>query len=161
MVDGINNAIQIFNELVVLLCIQSMFLFTNYVPEAQTRYDMGRKLLYLVLANISLNLIVLILSLLIKICKAGRNWYIKRQNRIAVEKANKRGAVKSAIRPINRRKRILLHNRAPKVSFKLPMDGNTGHANHCTDNKTSLEDLYESLYEQRDTRPRINTSKRM
>ena len=32
MVDRINNAIQVFNEVVVLLCIQSMFLFTNYVP---------------------------------------------------------------------------------------------------------------------------------
>ena len=41
MVDGINNVIQVFNESVVLICIQSMFLFTNYVGDSQTRYDMG------------------------------------------------------------------------------------------------------------------------
>ena len=41
MEDRINNAIQIINEVVVLACIQSMFLFTNYVESPEVRHAMG------------------------------------------------------------------------------------------------------------------------
>ena len=84
--DKINNAIQIFNEIVVLLCIQSMFLFTNYVPDVEVRYKMGQKVLYLLAANILLNMVVLISNLLSKIYTGLRNWYLKRRNRIFLER---------------------------------------------------------------------------
>ena len=64
-----------------------MFLFTNYVLDVQIRYDMGRKVLYLIAANILLNMAVLIINLVLKIYKAIRNWYLRRRNRIAKEKA--------------------------------------------------------------------------
>jgi len=63
-----------FNELVVLLCIQSMFLFTEYVPDAAVRYDMGQKVLYLLASNILLNFFVLIAILIKKICVGVRSW---------------------------------------------------------------------------------------
>ena len=74
----INNMIQIFNELVVLICIQCLFLFTNYVPDPSLRYNMGNKVLYLVAYNVLVNLMVLILTLLQKIYRGIRNWYVRR-----------------------------------------------------------------------------------
>ena len=38
MKDGINNFIQIFNEVAVLVAEVSLFLFTNYVPDPLQRY---------------------------------------------------------------------------------------------------------------------------
>ena len=96
MKDRINNAIQIFNEIVVLLCIESMFLFTSYVPDVRTRYQMGQKVLLLVAMNIIINFIVLIAILLKKIYKAVRTWYVKRHNRIATEKAIIMRAIRAA-----------------------------------------------------------------
>ena len=87
MKDRINNLIQIFNEAVVLMCIQSMFLFTNYVGQAQTRYDMGQKVLYLLAGNILINLVVLVAELLKGVYKALRIWYLKRRNKINNDKA--------------------------------------------------------------------------
>ena len=37
MVDRTNNLIQIFNEAVILLCIWSMYLFTDYVGDPNLR----------------------------------------------------------------------------------------------------------------------------
>jgi len=64
------------------LCIQSMFLFTNYVPDPQMRYDMGQKVLYLVACNIVLNLLVLLAILIKKICSGVSTWKTKRKNKI-------------------------------------------------------------------------------
>ena len=87
MMDKVNNLIQIFNETVVLLCIQCMFLFTYYVESAEVRYNMGQKVLYLVAFNIFTNLVVLIALLIKKIYNAIFTWYVKRRNRIAREQA--------------------------------------------------------------------------
>ena len=60
MKDAINNFIQIFNEVVVLLCTWLLFLFTNYVPDPVLRYDYGRKYTYLIGFNFGVNLLVLV-----------------------------------------------------------------------------------------------------
>ena len=64
-----------------------MFLFTNYVGQAQTRYDMEQKVLYLLAANILINLVVLVAELLKGVYKAIRIWYLKRRNKIKNDKA--------------------------------------------------------------------------
>ena len=119
MMDGINNAIQIFNEIVVLLCIEGMFLFTSYVPDVRTRYQMGQKVLLLVAMNIIINFIVLIAILLKKIYKAMRTWFVKRYNRIATEKAIILRAIKAAEEMPVRSKFKQKVGLAPKDSQKL------------------------------------------
>ena len=72
MVDKLNNCIQIVNELVVLVCIWLLFWFTNYVPQADTRYDLGWYVLYFIGADIALNVGFLIFNLVKKIYVAIR-----------------------------------------------------------------------------------------
>ena len=79
MADKLNNAIQIFNETAVLVCIWSMFLFTNYVGSPEVRHNMGQKVLFFVALNIFINLVVLLVVLIRKIWKAIRIWFIKRK----------------------------------------------------------------------------------
>ena len=86
MVDRINNFIQIFNEHFVLVSIQSLFLFTNYVEDPIVRYQFGFYFIYMIGANITVNLIVLIANILYAIYVGLRRSYTKRQARIAHQK---------------------------------------------------------------------------
>ena len=84
MEDKLNNMIQIFNELAVLICIWSMFLFTNYVGDPEVRYQMGQKVLYFVALNMIINLVVLLLVLMRKIYKAIYRWQVRRKLKAAI-----------------------------------------------------------------------------
>jgi len=57
------------------MCIQSMFLFTNYIPNPEDRYSMGQKVLYLIAGNVVVNLFVLIIVLLRKVVNGIQTWY--------------------------------------------------------------------------------------
>ena len=103
--------IQVFNELVVLLCIQSMFLFTQFVPDVQSRYDMGGRVLYLVAVNIIINFLVLIAILVKKIYTSIRLWLIKRHNKIAGEKAIIRRALRASQKRENLRRSKMLESK--------------------------------------------------
>ena len=85
-----------------------MFLFTNYVPDVQSRYDMGGRVLYLVAVNIIINFLVLIAILVKKIYTIVRLWLIKRHNRIEGEKAIIRRALKASQERESLRKSKLL-----------------------------------------------------
>ena len=63
MKDGLNNFVQIFNELAVLLLLQCMFLLTDFIENPVDRHDYGYWFLYYVAVLIVLNLIVLVYSL--------------------------------------------------------------------------------------------------
>ena len=41
MQNGLNNFIQIFNEIVVCFCVISLVLFTNFIISPIDRYDYG------------------------------------------------------------------------------------------------------------------------
>ena len=67
MNDFVNNAVQIFNEAVVLICIWLMFHWTQYVSNAQERYDLAWYFLYFVGFNVSINVLLLVYILTKKI----------------------------------------------------------------------------------------------
>ena len=79
MVDFWSNAIQIFNELVVLTCVWSMFIFSDYVPSAETRYELAFLFLYLIAADMILNVLYLIFTIVTKIYSACHNFFTKRK----------------------------------------------------------------------------------
>ena len=79
MVDTWNNLIQIVNELVVLICIVSMFQFSNYVPRAEDRYDLAYNFLYVVAVDIVLNIVFLIFTIVKKIFLACRGFLTRRK----------------------------------------------------------------------------------
>ena len=78
MTDGYNNFIQVFNEVIVLICAWLMFHFTLYVDDAYTRYELARYFLYLLLFNVGVNVIFLFLVVGKKIYKAIKSFMTKR-----------------------------------------------------------------------------------
>ena len=70
---------QICNEVFVLVCVWLMFLFSNYVPNADTRYDLAYLVLYLIAADIVLNVLFLVFTIVRKIYQACRKYFIRRQ----------------------------------------------------------------------------------
>ena len=60
MVDGANNFIQVFNELVILLCTWYLFLWTDYVPNPEDRYNFGAQFLYIIGFNFVVNIAFLV-----------------------------------------------------------------------------------------------------
>ena len=80
----INNAIQIVNEMVVIVSIWLMFWFTHYIEDAQVRYDKGWHFLYFVGADVALNIIFLFYFLGSKIyCACKRKFMARRANKMA------------------------------------------------------------------------------
>lgn len=53
------NNLAIFNEAMLLEIGYLMYLFTDYIPEPETRYFFGKVMLYLLYFNVGVNLIVL------------------------------------------------------------------------------------------------------
>ena len=76
-----NNFVQIFNEVVVLLIVISLVIFTDFVPDPVDRYNQGYTLLYFIGFNIFVNLAILIYSIVQKIYMACRNFFIKRNKK--------------------------------------------------------------------------------
>ena len=70
MESRLHNVIQLFNEILVLLCVWLMFLFTDYVPDPVTRYDLAWKLIYLVAFAIGVNLLLLVIMIAKDITRA-------------------------------------------------------------------------------------------
>ena len=83
--DKINNGIQIFNEIAVLLAEVSLLLFTNYVPDPLQRYEFGQGYIYFIGGNVAVNLCVLVFGLVAAIIIACRRYYFKRQSKRAMK----------------------------------------------------------------------------
>ena len=79
MVDGLNNSVQFLNELVVLVSIWLMFWFTFYVPGPETRYDLAWYFLYVIGADIAINVLTLLFIVSRKIIHAVRAAILKRR----------------------------------------------------------------------------------
>lgn len=79
MVNVWSNMIQIVNEVVVLTCVWMMFLFSNYVPKAESRYDLAYFFLYVVAADVVLNVLYLIYTIVQKIYLTCRNVFTRRR----------------------------------------------------------------------------------
>ena len=86
MEDNLNNAIHIFNEIMVLVCIWMMFLFTDYVPEPSTKYDLAWYLIYLIVFNITVNLGVFFYTTARQSYTAARGACHKRNVKNAIDK---------------------------------------------------------------------------
>lgn len=68
-----NNLVQIINEVVVLVCVWTMFLFSLYVPSAEIRYELAYFFLYLIAADMVLNVFYLVITVLEKVYGACRS----------------------------------------------------------------------------------------
>ena len=79
MRDRLNNFVQTFNELIVLLSIQLMFIFTPYVDDAARRYDLAWNWLYLVAVDIVINIAIMFYIIGRKIYVAIRSSLAKRR----------------------------------------------------------------------------------
>ena len=78
MKNGINNGIHIFNEIVVILCVQYLFLFTNYVPDPVLKYDLAVYFIGIIALNLGLNVLLLIFNILYGLVKLIKSWYRQR-----------------------------------------------------------------------------------
>ena len=79
MKNRINNFIQIFNEVIVCVCVVSLFIFTDFIPDPVERYDYGYKFLYLIAFSIGVNVLILIASIIFGIYQAIRKMILKRR----------------------------------------------------------------------------------
>ena len=81
MVDKLNNFIQVFNEMFILICAWSLFLFTDYVPDPKLRHSFGESYLYIIAFNFATNLMFLLTTLLISLIRTMKSWWRRRQMR--------------------------------------------------------------------------------
>ena len=58
-----------------------MFVFSNYVPSAETRYDLAFFFLYFIAANMILNVLYLIVTIVKKIYSACRSFITRRNTK--------------------------------------------------------------------------------
>jgi len=65
MVDWQNNSVQLINEYFFLFFAYYIFLFTNYVPDPETRYFFGTVYLWILAVNTALNCLI-ILAMIVK-----------------------------------------------------------------------------------------------
>ena len=87
MENAINNFVHIFNEIAILTCIWSLFLFTNYVPDPVLRHKFGWWYLYFLAFNFFVNFIVLIYSLITLIIRDLKRYCKKRVIKRWIRKA--------------------------------------------------------------------------
>ena len=79
MYSGLGNAVHIFNEVFVLVLVNTMFLFTEYVPDPVLRYDLGYKFLYICSFVVGVNLLVFAHNIVRLIYDAGKRKLLQRK----------------------------------------------------------------------------------
>lgn len=79
MNDHFNNFIQVLNEVTVIICVWLMFHYTDFVADADTRYDLGFYLMYLVAIDVIFNVIFLFYFLGKKIYLAIKAFFTRRK----------------------------------------------------------------------------------
>ncbi len=75
MTDGLNNFIQIFNEVIVLISIQLLFIYSNYVDDPIIRYKLAWYFLYMMAFDCAVNVLIMLYVIARKIYCAARNAY--------------------------------------------------------------------------------------
>ena len=86
MYDRLNNFIQIFNEIAVLVCVWLMFHYTHFVEQAETRYELAYIFLGFVAFNIGVNVLIFLFIIVKKIYSACRLKCLKRKARREAER---------------------------------------------------------------------------
>ena len=76
MKDAMNNAVQIFNEVAIILLLQFMFMFTDFNTNPVDRHSFGYLFLYYVAALITINVLFLVVSLAIEGRRALLRWFV-------------------------------------------------------------------------------------
>lgn len=76
----------------VIFCVISLVLFTNFIQNPVDRYDYGYQMLYIVATAVVINVAILIASIIYSAYKSIRKWYRKR----VWTKANEEMKVKRA-----------------------------------------------------------------
>ena len=79
LISGLANAVQIFNECVVITAIWFIFNFTNFVADPLERYQLGWYFLYFIAFNVIVNVAVLIYTIGKKIYIAARSYFLERK----------------------------------------------------------------------------------
>lgn len=99
MVDGVNNFIQAFNEVVILIAIWCMFLFTDYIVDPVKRYEFGNWYKYLLTLNVLVNVVILIWNILALLVSKLRLAYVRRQAMKKVQAVSPEHRSKQSSRP--------------------------------------------------------------
>jgi hypothetical protein len=66
----LSNILEIFNEITFLLCGYCCFLFTNFIDNIQTKYDIGWIFIAIVLTDLVTNILAIFANLMITIAQA-------------------------------------------------------------------------------------------
>ena len=126
MQNGLNNFVQIFNEIVVAFCVVSLVLFTNFIISPVERYDYGYQMLYVVATAIAINVAVLIASIIYGVYKSIRNYYRKRawKKEMAALKVKRANDLKRKAAIREHRKATVLQDLA-KIIEEDPSEGSS------------------------------------
>jgi hypothetical protein len=54
------NYIELLNECTFIICHYCLLLFTDYVGDMQTQYDMGKVFMWVVISNICINILIIV-----------------------------------------------------------------------------------------------------
>ena len=85
MINRLNNMVQICNEIFVLVSVWLMFIFSQYVDEPKKRYDLAWGWLYLIAADIAINILVMFYVIGKKIYIGVRQYFVKRKAKKAMQ----------------------------------------------------------------------------
>ena len=69
------NMIELINEYFVLVCSQYLILFTDFVPSADIRYQFGAIFMYILLAVIGVDCVIILLSMISKVARRAHLFY--------------------------------------------------------------------------------------
>ena len=83
MKNELNNGVQIFNEVAILILLQWMFMLTDFTVNPEIRHDYGYYFLYYVATLIGINLCVLFVSIYFDVRRACRRHYARKRAREA------------------------------------------------------------------------------
>ena len=78
MKDSLNNAVQIFNEVAIIVLLQFMFMLTDFTEDPVLRHDYGYYFLYYVATLIGINICFFVASMVILGRIAYRRWYARK-----------------------------------------------------------------------------------
>ena len=83
MESALFNGLAFFNELILVLLGYQMYLFTNFVPEPESRFIIGKILLGFVYFDIAVNLILLAAEILSRTATWLKRYLFLRKRKVA------------------------------------------------------------------------------
>ena len=85
--DKFMNYCDIFNEYTVVLTTYHLFTFTSWVPDEDTRFTMGKSMIYVIIANVAFNFKILIFAEVKYIMATYKLWRLKVNHKAAIKRA--------------------------------------------------------------------------